>query len=335
MKAKRIVKPLLSIALALLAGAVVIALVGENPLEIYKAMLSGAFGSKSATATTLVKTTTMIFVGLSYGFAYKGGLVNIGIEGQLYMGGLLCSLVAIYVKLPSIIHIPLCLLAGFVGGAIWGGIVGILKIRFKASEMITTVMMNYIAVYIVEYMVNGPIKEPKGTFPQSEKIQTTAQLPNLIPKTQLTIGLILAIIAVIIYIIYWKYASSGFAIKMLGSSQSVAKYAGVPVNRMIMRAMLVSGGLGGLAGCMEVLGVQHKIMEGLTAGYGFDGIAVSLLGGNGGIGIFFSSILFGALRVGGNAIQMFTSLPVAVIYILQALVILFVVIDVFKVKRRK
>jgi len=335
MKVQKVVKPLLSIVLALAVGALVIALVGENPLEIYKAMLTGAFGSKGATATTLVKTTTMIFVGLSYGFAYKGGLVNIGIEGQLYMGGLLCSLVAIYIKLPSAIHIPLCLLAGFVGGAVWGGIVGILKVKFKASEMITTVMMNYIAIYIVEYMVNGPIKEPKGTFPQSEKIQVTAQLPNLLPKTTLTIGIILALIAAVIYIIYWKYTSTGFEIKMLGASRDVARYAGIRVNKMVMISMLVSGGLGGLAGCMEVMGVQHKIMEGLTAGYGFDGIAVSLLGGNSGIGILFSSILFGALRVGGNAIQMFTSLPIAVIYILQALVILFVVVDVFKSERRK
>lgn len=335
MKARKILRPLLSIVLALVVGAIVIALVGENPLSVYKAMFTGAFGSTGATASTLVKTTTMIFVGLSYGFAFKGGLVNIGIEGQLYMGGLLCSLVAIYVNLPSPIHILLCILAGFIGGAIWGALVGILKVRFRASEMITTVMMNYIAMYIVEYMVNGPIKEEKGTFPQSEKIQATAELPRLIPKTQLSIAIIFAVIAVIIYIIYWKHTSSGFEVEVLGANQTVAKYAGIPVNKMVVFSMFISGGLGGLAGCMEVLGVQHKIMSGLTAGYGFDGIAVSLLGGNGGIGILLSSILFGALRVGGNAIQMFTELPIAVIYILQALVILFVIVDVFKVERRK
>ena len=334
MNIKKILKPVLSIVLALVLGAAVIAMVGENPLSVYRSMLLGAFGSKNATAGTFVKTTTMIFVGLSYGFAYKCGLINIGIEGQLYMGGLFSAIAGIYLKLPMALHILVCLIAGFVGGAFWGGIVGWLKNRFKASEMITTVMMNYIAIYIVQYMVNGPIKEEKGPYPQSENILESAQLPLLVPKTQLTIGILIAIAAIIFYIIYWKRTSAGCEMSVVGANEQVAAYAGMPVKKMVMMAMLVSGGLGGLAGSMEVLGVQHKIMDGLSAGYGFDGIAVSLLGNNSGIGIFFSSLLFGALRAGGNAIQMFTSLPIAVIYILQALVILFVVVDFFRLERK-
>lgn len=334
MKTKKVLKPLLSIILALLAGAVIIVLVGENPLNIYKTMLTGAFGTKNAIAGTLVKTTTMIFVGLSYGFAYKCGLVNIGIEGQLYIGGLFSALVAIYLPMPSVIHIPLCLAAGFLGGAVWGGLAGWLKNRFKASEMITTVMMNYIAIYIVGFMVNGPIKEEKGTYPQSEGILETAELPTILSHTQLTIGLFIAVLVIVIYNIYWKKTSGGFSMNVVGSSERVAQYAGIPMKKMVLISMMVSGGLGGLAGSMEVLGVQHKVMDGLSAGYGFDGIAVSLLGNNGGVGIFFSSLLFGALRNGGNAVQMFTSLPVAVIYILQALVILFVVVDVFRMERK-
>ena len=154
------------------------------------------------------------------------------------MGGLFSAIAGIYLKLPMALHILVCLAAGFIGGAFWGGIVGWLKNRFKASEMITTVMMNYIAIYIVQYMVNGPTKEEKGTYPQSENILESAQLPLLVPKTQLTIGILIA----------------------------VAAYAGMPVKKMVMVAMLVSGGLGGLAGSMEVLGVQHKIMDGLSAG---------------------------------------------------------------------
>lgn len=334
MTIKKMLKPLLSILLALILGAIVIVLVGENPLEIYAAMFRGAFGSTNAVAGTLVKTTTMIFVGLSYGFAYRCGLVNIGIEGQLYMGGLFSAIAAIYVRLPAVLHVPVCLIAGFAGGALWGGIVGWLKNRFKASEMITTVMMNYIAIYIVAFMVNGPIKEEKGTYPQSESIQESAQLMNLLPKTQLTIGILLAAAAIVIYTLYWRRTAAGFQMSVTGDNQRVAEYAGIPVKRMVLLSMLISGGLGGLAGSMEVLGVQHKVMEGLSAGYGFDGIAVSLLGNNGGAGIFFSSLLFGAMRYGGNAIQMFTSLPIAVIYILQALVILFVVVDTFRLERK-
>ncbi len=325
---------MISIVFALLLGAVVIRLAGENPWEIYRAMFAGALGSTNAVAGTLVKTTTMIFVGLSYGFAYKCGLVNIGIEGQLYMGALFSAVVGIYVSLPMGIHIPLCLLAGFLGGGLWGGLAGWLKNRFHASEMITTVMLNYVATYIVSYLCNGPIKEAKGTYPQSESILGSAMLPILISHTQLTIGLILAMIACAAYAVYWKRTASGFKMKVTGESNQVAQYAGIQVSRMTLMAMIISGGIGGLAGTMEVLGVQHKVMEGLSAGYGFDGIAVSLVGNNSGLGIFLSSFLFGVLRYGGNAIQMFTKLPIAVIYILQALVIMFVVIDVWKKKGR-
>lgn len=180
-----------------------------------------------------MKTTTMIFVGLSYGFAYKCGLINIGIEGQLYMGGLFSAIAGIYLKLPMALHILVCLAAGFIGGAFWGGIVGWLKNRFKASEMITTVMMNYIAIYIVQYMVNGPIKEEKGTYPQSENILESAQLPLLVPKTQLTIGILIAVAAIIFYIIYWKRTSAGFEMSVVGANEQVAAYAGMPVKKWL------------------------------------------------------------------------------------------------------
>lgn len=334
-KVSNITKPLLSIVLALLLGALVISLIGQDPFSVYKAMWTGAFGSEKAIAATLVKTTTMIFVGLAYGFAYKCGLVNIGIEGQLYIGALFSAIVGVYIKLPMILHVPLALLAGFLGGAIWGGIVGYLKNRFNASEMITTVMMNYVAIYFVSFMVNGPIMEGKASYPQTEEIWDSAKLITILPKTQLTIGLFIAIAVLIIYYIYWNYISTGFEMETVGSNDKVAEYVGMPVKKMVFLSMFVSGGLGGLAGSMEVLGVQHKLLENLSAGYGFDGIAVSLLGDNGALGIFFSSILFGTLRSGGNAVQMFTKLPVAVIYILQGLVILFVVVDLFQHKKRK
>ncbi|WKY46892.1 ABC transporter permease [Eubacteriaceae bacterium ES3] len=325
-----IIKPLLSIVFALIFGALIIALIQQNPVEVYQVMWQGAFGSKMAIAATLVKATTLIFVGLAYGFAYKCGLVNIGIEGQLYMGALFSTYVAVYMDLPMVLHVPLALLAGFIGGAFWGGIVGFLKNRFNASEMITTVMMNYVAVYIVSALVNGPMMEEKATYPQSDIIMDSAKLIKLIPNSQLTIGLFIALAALVVYYIYWKYTPQGFRMATVGTNKDAAEYVGIPVKRMVLMAMVISGGIGGLAGSMEVLGVQHKLLEGLSAGYGFDGIAVALLGNSSAIGIFFSSILFGALRSGGNAVQMFTRLPIAVIYIIQGLVIIFVVVDQFK-----
>jgi simple sugar transport system permease protein len=335
MDMKKIANSIFSIIVALLFGALVILAVGQHPLEVYGIMFTGAFGNMRAIAGTLVKTTTMIFVGLSYGFAFRCGLINIGIEGQLYMGGLFCVLAGTYIHLPAVLHIPLCLLAGFLGGALWGGIVGILRAKFRASEMITTVMMNYIAIYFVTMLVNGPLKETKGTFPQSNPILATAQLPILIPKTHLTIGFFIAILFLVLYALYWKHTSLAYKMEVVGTNMDVAAYAGISVGKMMMLSMFISGGLGGLAGCMEVMGVQHKIMESLSAGYGFDGIAVSLLGGNSALGIFFSSLLFGTLRFGGNAIQMFTSIPIAVIYVLQALVILMIVVDVFRQQSRQ
>ncbi len=327
---KSISKPILSIVLALLIGAVVIFLVGEDPGEVYLVMLEGSLGTQRAIALTLVKATTLIFVGMSYGFAYKCGLINIGIEGQLYMGALFAVCPAVFLKLPPLLHIPLSLFCGFLGGGLWGGLAGFLKNRFGSNEMITTVMLNYAAIYFTSYMVNGPIQEAKGAYPQTDSIQPSAQLMNLIPKTQLNIGLLVALLALAVYFLFWRYTSKGYEMSMVGSSSEVARYGGISVKKTVFLSMFVAGGLGGLAGCMEVMGVQHKLIAGLSAGYGFDGIAVSLLGNNGAAGILFSSILFGALRSGGNAIQMFTKIPVAVIYILQALVILFVVADVFR-----
>ena len=326
-------KPMISIILALVIGAGVITMVGEDALNVYSVMLQGAFGTTRAAASTLVKATTLIFVGLSYGFAYKCGLINIGIEGQLYAGALAGTIAAVYLKLPAVLHIPVCLFLGFVGGGLWGGLAGFLKNRFGANEMITTVMLNYIAVYLVGFMVNGPIKEAAGTYPQTEIIQPTAELPVILPKTQLSIGLFLAAAALLLYFIFWHYTSEGYEMSMVGSSNEVARYGGIPVRRTVFLSMVVAGGFGGLAGCMEVMGVQHKLLAGLSAGYGFDGIAVSLLGGNGAVGIFLSSILFGALRSGGNSVQMFTKVPMAVIYILQGLVILFAVLDLLKGKK--
>lgn len=328
-----VLKPLLSIALALMFGAAVIILAGENALNVYTVMFQGAFGTEKAVASTLVKASTLIFAGLSYGFAYRCGLINIGIEGQLYMGALFAAIPAVYLRMPMILHIPVCLGMGYLGGALWGGLAGWLKNRFGCNEMITTVMLNYIAIYFVGFMVNGPIKEGGGSYPQTDSIQETAQLPVILSKTQLSIGIFIAVFVLVLYHIFWGYTSSGYEMSMTGANRAAARYGGIPVKKTVLMSMAMAGGLGGLAGCMEVMGVQHKLLAGLSAGYGFDGIAVSLLGGNGAPGICFSSILFGALRGGGNSVQMFTKVPVAVIYILQALVILFVVVDMTKIKK--
>ncbi len=334
---REIAKPFISVFLALLCGGIIIEIIGEDMGNIYQIMFTGAFGNRINIAETLIKSTTLIFTGMSYAFAYKCGLINIGAEGQLYMGAALSTWIGVNLTgLPAAVHIPIALLAGFLGGALLGGLVGWLKTRFDANEVITTVMLNYVAQYLVSWLVTGPMKEQPGDFPQTAMTQESAYLLNILPGTRLHMGFVLAIIALVLYGVFLWHTSSGYEMRIVGQNNKVAAYAGMNVKGNVMAAMFIAGGCGGLAGAMEILGVQHRLLQNFSSGYGFDGIAVSLLGSNNPLGIFLSSILFGALKSGGNAVQMFSNVPAAIINIIQALVIIFVVIDlVSKLWRKK
>lgn len=334
-KAKAVLRPIISILFAFCVVAVIILMLDKNPIAVFSTMFQGAFGSSNALGETLLKSTTLIFTGLSYAFAAKCGLVNIGIEGQLYLGALGSTIAGIYITgLPSIIHIPVCLIAGFAFGAVWGGIVAFLKNRFGSNEVITTVMMNYVARYFIGYLVTGPMMEPSGAYPQTLEIQPTAKLPRIFPDSRVNVGFVFAIIMLVVYFVYWRYTTTGYEMGIVGRNRNVAAYAGMPVNRMVMLSMLVAGGLGGLAGSMEIMGIQFRLKENFSAGYGFDGIAIALLGGNTAPGIGLASVLFGALRSGGNRVQMVEGVPSAITSIIQALVILFVLVD-FLAGRKK
>lgn len=322
MNIKKILKPVLSIVLALVLGAVVIALVGENPLSVYKSMLLGAFGSKNATAGTFVKTTTMIFVSLSYGFAYKCRLINIGIEGQLYMGGLFSAIASIYLKLPMALHILVCLAAGFIGGAFWGGIVGWLKNRFKASEMITTVMMNYIAIYIVQYMVNGPIKEEKGTYPQSENILESAQLPLLVPKTQLTIGILL----VILLTVFLYKTQYGVQVRGAGEYPLAIDSAGMSVNKIRYISVIAGSMIIGLGGAYLSLGELSFFTEDMVTGRGYIALAAVIFGRYTPVGTWLAVLVFGAgevmvYRLQAASVGIPTQLILMIPYLLTVIVV--------------
>ncbi len=326
-KIKSILRPLISITVALCVVAIILAVLGKNPLSVFASMLEGAFGSQNAIAETLLKASTLIMVGLAYAFSSKCGLVNIGIEGQLYMGALGGTAAGIYLDLPSFLHIPVCFIAGFICGGIWGGIVAFFKNQFGSNEVITTVMMNYVAIYFIGFMVTGPMKEPDGVNPQTASVAESAQIPTLIPDTRFNWGFVFALLLLVVYYIYWSRTKMVYEMSVVGKNRNVGAYAGMNVKRVVMSAMFVSGGLGGMAGTLEILGNQLRLKEGFSAGFGFDGIAVALLGGNTAPGIFLSSVLFGALRTGGNRIQMTEGVPSAITGIVQGLVILFVLID--------
>lgn len=323
--AKSLVTPIIAIILGLIVGALAISLMGLSPVKAYQALLKGALGSLNGVGETLVKATPLIFTGLSFGLAKKGGLINIGAEGQLYLGGLASAWVGFALKgLPTFIHLPLSILVGFLAGGIWGFIPGWLKVRFGASEIITTVMLNYVGIYLISYMVTGPLIEPPGNFPQTPPVASTAELPIILGGTRLHLGFLIALLMILGYYFFLWRTNIGYEIRVVGSNPQAAAYAGINASRDTMLVMFLAGGLAGLAGTGEILGIQHRLFQNFSPGYGYDGIAVSLLGYNSPIGILLAALLFGVLRSGGNMMQMIAKVPVAIVYVIQAFVVIFV-----------
>jgi simple sugar transport system permease protein len=327
-----------AVLLALIAGGVIIAIFGFNPFDAGLNLLKGSFGNLNAIGETLVKATPLIFTGLGYALAARCGMVNIGAEGQLYMGGFLSTLAGVCsTNLPGFLHLPLAVLAGFTGGGLWGLLAGWLRVKFGASEVITTIMLNYVAQYWVSFLVSGPMKEPPGAFPQSMPIPETAALPRIIPGTRLHLGIVLALMCVYIFYFFLWRTTMGYETRVAGINPEAARYAGMNPSKNILLGMFLAGGFAGLAGTCEILGVQLRLIANFSPGYGFDGIAVALLGQNTPIGIVLAAFLFGVIRAGANLMQMVSGVPVPVVYIIQGLVILFVtgggVIAVLRKKR--
>jgi simple sugar transport system permease protein len=328
--------PVFAVALALAAGALLIWAMGINPVSAYEALVTGSVGSLNALGETLVKAAPLMFTGLSFAIAFRCGLVNIGAEGQLHIGGLTSVCAGIFIKhLPAVIHLPLALTAGFVGGGAWGLLSGWLRTRFGASEIITTVMLNYVAIYLVSYLVTGPLKAPPGNMPHTEMVEAASQLPRILPGTRLHLGFVVALLAIAFYYVFLWRSREGFELRVVGQNPDAAAYAGMKPATSVMLAMFLAGGMGGLAGAGEILGIQHRLIQAFSPGYGFDGIAVALLGMNTPAGIVLSSILFGVLRSGGNMMQMMAEVPIALISVIQALVILSVVARISKSLRRR
>jgi len=318
--------PVLAVVLALFVSALIISALGYDWLSAYRNLLEGALGNRRTIGETLIRTIPLIFTGLSFAIGRRCGLVNLGAEGQVYMGGLFGTVIGVsFSGLPMFIHLPFTLTVGMLGGALLGLLIGRLKNRFGASELITGIMFNYIAIHLISYTVTsgGPLRV--GDFNQSARMIPTARLPLVLEGTRLHAGIFLALLAVLFfYIFLWK-TTKGYEIRVAGLNPGAAQYSGINVKRNVLLAMFIAGGFAGLAGCIEILGVQLRLMPDFSPNYGFDGIAVALLGNNTPIGVLLAALLFGMLRSGANQMQAAANVPVAVVQIIQALVILFVV----------
>lgn len=325
--------PVLSVITALVIGLVIIVLSGTSfseALEAYGALLRGSVGSVKAISETLTAATPLILVGLSVALAFRAGLFNIGGEGQMSIGGMCAVLVGFsFTGLPIIVHLPLAILAGIIGGAVWGFIPGVLKAKTGAHEVIVTIMMNYIAFRLVDYLLKTSLFQREGrNDPVSKTIEPSAQLPQLLdwvnPSMRIHLGLIIALLAAVL--VHWLLfrTTTGFEFRAVGANPAAARYAGMSVARVYILAMTIAGALAGLAAGGQVLGVLGRVTPGFTAGIGFDGIAVALLGRSNPVGVVAAAVLFGGLRAGGQQMQVSTDVGIDLISVIQALIIIFV-----------
>lgn len=317
--------PIVSIILALVFGGILLKLAGAAPGETYKAMAIGAFGAKYSISETLVKAIPLMLTGLAVAIAFRMLFWNIGAEGQLAVGGIAAAGVALFWadKLPASVVLPAMLVAGFAAGAVWGLIPAALKACLDVNEIITTLMMNYIAILMVDYLYTGPWKDPQGYgFPGSAQFSDAAWLPRLTGRVHL--GIVFAVVAALFIWIVLDRTRWGYEIRVIGENPRAARYAGISIARNILLVMLLSGGLAGLAGMSEVAGISHRLQKGLTLGYGYTAIIVAWLAKLNPWGVLVVAVLLAGLLVGGDQIQISMGLPASVALVLQGAILFFV-----------
>ena len=332
--------PILAVLAAMVVGGILLLLLGVNPFEAYGAMFKGALGNVSGLTQTLTKMTPLLLVALGICIAFRGGVINIGGEGQIIIGAIAASAVALaFPEWPRWLLLPLSLIAGALGGAFWGGIAGVLKARLNVNEILTTVMLNAIAFQLMNYLLRGPMLDPEqieaGTnIPQTAALPEQVWLLRLVPRTLLHSGLILAIVlAFVVYLFLWR-TTIGYRIRAVGLSPAASRYAGIPVRTYLALSMILSGGFAGLAGAVEVTGVHHRMIEGLSGGYGFSGIVAALFGQLHPLGAIPASFFFASLLVGADKMQRTMQVPSALVVTLNGLIVLFVVSSEIFARRR-
>lgn len=332
--------PLLAVVVALLIGGVMLVVLGANPFQAYASLIEGALGSVSGLTQSLVKATPLLLVGLGICIAFRASVINIGAEGQIILGAVAATWFSLQFRTwEGWLLIPLTLFVGFLAGAFWGFIPGVLKARFGVNEILSTVMMNAIALQFMNFMIRGPLIDPAGVtagqyLAQSEKLPEQVWLPRLIPTTLLHTGTFIAVIlAIVVYIFLWR-TTIGYRIRAVGLNPDASRYAGIRVPIYQALSLTLAGGLAGIAGVIEVIGVQHRLLDGITSGYGFSGIVAALFGGLHPLGTIPASYLFGSLLVGADKMQRAVQVPSALISSLLGLIVLFVVGSQYWARKR-
>jgi simple sugar transport system permease protein len=309
-------------------GAVILVFSGADPVDGYTALFKGAFGGLSNISRTLEKSTPLIFNGLAVAFAFKAGLFNIGVQGQLLFGALFAAVAGfIPLELPHMFHAPLALLTGALAGGFYSALKGALKAYTGAHEVITGIMLNYVAINFTDYFAAGPLRDSSAgnIIARTPLIRESAVIPSI---GNLPLGFIIALGVAIVVWWFLKYTTIGFEIKTVGQNPQAARYAGIKVPRTILMTMAISGMLAGLGGAIETQSVVHRFQPGFNVGLGFDGITIALLGRVHPMGVIPASILVGAMRAGAGQMQFSAGVATEIIDVIQAVILFFVAADI-------
>lgn len=321
---EKMIPTVLSLAIALFFGSFLFMAVGYNPVSVYSEIIYGAVGTHGAVLNFLVQATPLLFTGLAFVIAIRGGIANIGGEGQLYAGALGSVLAGIFLKdIPAYIHIPLSLLSGIVFAGCWGSLIAVLKVYFGAQEIITAIMLNYIMQYFVSFLVNYPLKE-EGAISQTVEIADTAKLPLLSAQYQLSSGILLAVFIAVAMTFIYKKTLMGYEMSITGKCKAAARTAGINVDKTMIRTMFISGATAGLCGSVMILGSAYRLIDSFSSGYGFDGIAVASLANGSFMGVLLSGTFFGALRAGAMYVNRVAKIPYDFAIVIQALIIVLI-----------
>lgn len=321
-------RPLIGILLGLLAGAVLIGLSGANPLTAFAAMIKGAMGTPQAFSNVLVRASPLLLGGVGVAIGIKAGVWNIGAEGYMYAGAIAAGAVGLVpLPVPPIVHILIAFLAAMVFAGIWGLVPAYLRAYKGVNEVVTTIMMNYVAIYFINWMVQEPqpMAEPDSFFPMSKMIAPATKLPILMSGTSLHPGFIIGITACILFFLVIRFTPFGFRTRMLGVNPEAARYAGVNVKQQIIFALLIGAAMGGVAGAFEIMGLKMRVYMNFVAGVGYEAVAVALLAGGNPLGVIASALFFSALKAGGATMSIETGVGAPMTVVIQALCVIFVI----------
>jgi len=318
---------LIAVGLGLVAGLGLTVIVSDDPLGAMNALLTGPLSRTTRWGTWIEDATTLCLLGLSYVIVFRANQISLGADGQLHLGALAGGIAGLYLGLPSILHVPTVIVAAMIGGFLWGFVPGILKARYGASEIVSTLMLNVIAVRLYVALINGPLKDPGAGFTQTKRFAETSLFPTIVDGTRITIALPLTAVAVIVVAAYVQWSRPGYRLRMVGANSLFARYGGIAERRVVWVTMALSGALAGLAGAHLAFGIHGRLLLNISLGLGFEGIVVALLARNRPFAVPFAALLYAYIRAGAQIMERESDVSFEVVRVIQAVIILVVTVD--------